>query len=94
MEHGRGVRQEPQSSSIPTPRCNQGIATLTFLSHARRTYSQNGMMDYPRFPISEMHLGKFMDSLAFQSSKVNQFQDWRMCKISVASHHHALDQRS
>ena len=28
MEHGRGVRREPQSSSIPTPRFNQGIATL------------------------------------------------------------------
>ena len=51
-------------------------------------------MDYPRIPISEMHLGKFPDSLAFQSSKVNQHQDSSMCKISVASHHYALDQRS
>ena len=29
------------------------------------------MMDYSRFPISEMHLGKFPDSLDFQSWKVN-----------------------
>ena len=29
------------------------------------------MMDYPRLPISEMHLGKFPDSLKFQSWKVN-----------------------
>ena len=29
------------------------------------------MMDDPRFPISGMHLGKFLDSLAFQSWKVN-----------------------
>ena len=28
-------------------------------------------MDYPRFPISEMRLGKFPDSLEFQSWKVN-----------------------
>ena len=28
MEHGRGIRQEPQSSAIPTPRFNQGVATL------------------------------------------------------------------
>ena len=28
MEHGRGVRREPQSSSIPTPRCDQGLQTL------------------------------------------------------------------
>ena len=29
------------------------------------------MMDYPRFPISEMHLGKFQDPIGFQSWKVN-----------------------
>ena len=28
-------------------------------------------MDYPRFPISELHLGKFPVSLKFQSWKVN-----------------------
>ena len=28
-------------------------------------------MDYPRFPISEVQLGKFLDSLEFQSWKVN-----------------------
>ena len=28
-------------------------------------------MDYPRYPISNMHLGKFLDSLEFQSWKVN-----------------------
>ena len=35
------------------------------------TYSHDGMMDYPRFPISEMHPRKFPDSLQFQSWKVN-----------------------
>ena len=29
------------------------------------------MMDFPRFQISEMHLGKFPDSIEFQSCKVN-----------------------
>ena len=33
-------------------------------------YSHNGVMDYPRYPISEMHLGKFPDSLEFQSWRV------------------------
>ena len=28
-------------------------------------------MDYARFPISEMHLSKFPDSMEFQSRKVN-----------------------
>ena len=29
------------------------------------------MIDYPRFPISELHLGKFPNSLEFESWKVN-----------------------
>ena len=29
------------------------------------------MIDYPRFPISELHLGKFPDSTEFHSWKVN-----------------------
>ena len=33
MEHGRGVRQEPQSSAIPTPRFNHGVANLNPFSH-------------------------------------------------------------
>ena len=28
-------------------------------------------MDFPRYPISELHLGKFLDTLEFESSKVN-----------------------
>ena len=71
MEHERGVRREPQSSSIPTPRFNQGIGTLSLLCHTGGTSSHIGMIDHPRFPISEMHLGKFPDSLEFQCWKVN-----------------------
>ena len=38
--------------------------------HTGGNYSQHGMMDYPRFPISKLHLGKFPDSMEFQSWKV------------------------
>ena len=41
------------------------------LYHTGGTYSHNGVMDYTRFAISEMHLGKFPDSLEFQGWKVN-----------------------
>ena len=68
VEHGRGVRQEPQSSSIPTSRFHQGVATLNPLSHTGGTYSHNFMMDHP---LSELNFGEFPDSLEFQSWKVN-----------------------
>ena len=71
VEHGKGVRQYPQRSSIPTPRFNQVLGTLNRLYHTGGTYSQNGVMDYPRYPISELHLVKFPNSLEFQSWKVN-----------------------
>ena len=64
----REMRREPQNSSIPVPRF-QRVAGM--LHHTGGTYSHNGMVDYPRFPISEIHLGKFPDSLEFQSWKVN-----------------------
>ena len=47
------------------------IKVLEPLHHAGGTYSQNGVMDYPRCPISELYLGKCLDSLEFQSWKVN-----------------------
>ena len=40
------------------------------LNHTGETYSHN-MMDYLRIPISEMHLGKFPDSLEFRCWRVN-----------------------
>ena len=33
------------------------------------TNSHNSMINYPRFPISELHLGKFPDTMEFQSGK-------------------------
>ena len=49
----REMRREPQTSSIPVPRfrCGGGL-----LNHTGGNYSLSGMIDYPRFPISEMHL--------------------------------------
>ena len=41
------------------------------LNHTGGTCSHNGMKDSPRIPFSEMHLGKFADSMEFQSWKVN-----------------------
>ena len=41
------------------------------LNHTGGTYSHRCMIDYSRFPISELHLGKFPDSMEFQSWKVN-----------------------
>ena len=41
------------------------------LSHTGGTYFHSGMMDYPGFPTSELHLGKFPDPMEFQSWKAN-----------------------
>ena len=62
------MRREPLNTSIPVPRfqCGGGLIKQT-----GGTYSHGGMIDYPRFPISKLHLGKFPDSLKFQCWKVN-----------------------
>ena len=39
--------------------------------HTGGTYFHSGVVDCPRFPISELHQGKFRDSMEFQSWKVN-----------------------
>ena len=41
------------------------------VEHTGGSCSLSGMMHYPRIPISELHLGKFPDSMEFQSWKVN-----------------------
>ena len=64
----REMRREPQNSSIPVPRFQSRGGLL---NHTGGTYSHSGMIDYPRFPISELHVGKFPDTMEFQSWKVN-----------------------
>ena len=49
------MRRQPQNSSIPVPRFQSGSGLL---NDTGGTYSHGGMMDYTRFPISEVHLGK------------------------------------
>ena len=41
------------------------------LNHTGGTYSHSGMIDCTRVQISEMHFGKFLDSMEFPSWKVN-----------------------
>ena len=61
------MKRESLNTSIPLPHFHRsGI-----LNHTGGTYSHSGMMDYPRIPISEMHLGKFHDSMEFQCWSVN-----------------------
>ena len=52
------MRREPQNSSIPVPRFRSGGGIL---NHTGGIFSHCGMIDHTRFPISEMHLGKFPD---------------------------------
>ena len=63
------MRREPQQMSIPMPRFQRGGGIL---DHTGGTYSSRDcVIDYPRFPVSELQLGKFPDSMEFQSWKVN-----------------------
>ena len=41
------------------------------LNHTGGTYSHIGMMDYPRVPITDWNLGKFLDFVEVQSWKLD-----------------------
>ena len=56
------------SNTDPSHHFQSGSGMLTLTGG---TCSHSGMMDYPRIPISEMCLGTFLDSMDFQSWKVN-----------------------
>ena len=62
----RRPKQQDLSNSRNFLHCGDGISR-----HTGGTYSHGGMMEYPRFPISELHLAKFPDSMEFESWKVN-----------------------
>ena len=62
------MKRESLNTSIPLLHFQSGKGML---HHTGGTYSHSGMMDYPRIPITEMHLGKFPDSVEFQSWNVN-----------------------
>ena len=50
------------------PRFRRGVGVY---DHTGGTSSHSGVIDSPRFPISELHQGNFPDSMEFQSWKVN-----------------------
>ena len=62
------MKRESLNTSIQSPhfQSRSGI-----LNHPGGTYSHVGMMDYPRIPITERNLGKFPDSMEFQSWTIN-----------------------
>ena len=60
--------REPQNTSISVSRFQRGAGVF---DHIGGTGSHGGAMDYPRFLFSEMHLGKFPDSMKLQSWKIN-----------------------
>ena len=47
-----------------------GVATQNPFSHTGGSYFHIGMMDHPRYPISELQFGKFPDPVEFHSWKV------------------------
>ena len=62
------------------------------LNHTGGTYSHNCMMDYPRIPIWELHLAKFLESMEFQSWKINFRTE--VCLGTAHPQVKMLDQRS
>ena len=62
------LKRESLNMSTRLPHFQSGDGLL---NHTSGTYSHSCMMDYPRFPITEMHLGKCPDSMEVQSWKVN-----------------------
>ena len=62
------MKREPLNTSIPLPHFQSGGGML---NHTGGTCSQSGLIDCPRFTVSELQLVKFLDSMNFQSWKVN-----------------------
>ena len=57
------MRRELQNSPIPVPRFQRGAGVY---DHTGGTYSHSGMVGF-----SELHMGKILESMEFQSWKVN-----------------------
>ena len=68
--HGTWKRGETRSAEFfnTNPRFERVQGPLY---HIGGTYSQHSVVGFPRYPISEMHLGKFLGLLDFESWKVN-----------------------
>ena len=70
MRHGEGLRREPQSSTIPTPRFSRNLDAWNSTRRTGRN-SQNCTTETPRYAISEWHVGKFPDPDDFHFWRVN-----------------------
>ena len=66
-----GLRREPQSSTIPTPRFARNHDLWNPMHRTGGTHSQSCMMEAPRYAISELHFGTFPDPDDFQCWRVN-----------------------
>ena len=71
MKQGEGLRQEPQSSTIPSPRFTRNHDTWNLLHHHEGTDSLTFLMEAPRYDFSELLFGKFQDPDDSQCRRVN-----------------------
>ena len=89
MEHGKGVRRDPQSSSTPTPRFDQGLGTLNSWRNLFSVWC-DGLPE-----ISDLGTASWKIHGLIRISKLEcLLQDWKMCKFSTPSSHDALGQRT
>ena len=62
----REMGREPKNASMLVPRFQRGGGIL---NHIGGTYSHGGMVDYTRFPFSEIHLENFQTLWNFRAGK-------------------------
>ena len=67
----KAVTREPQDFSKVFPGFQRGSGVFDYTGG---TYSHCFVLDYPRFPVSEMHLGRLPDSMEFSMLEL-QLQD-------------------
>ena len=71
MRHGEGLRREPQSSTIPTPRFSRNPNTWNSTRRTGGSFAENCTMETPRYAISELHFWKFPNPDDFRCWRVN-----------------------
>ena len=85
------MRRETENSSTPVPHFQSGEGIL---HHTGGISSHSDIIDYTRFPSLDLRLGKFPDSVEFQSWKVNFKTEVLSKSVDLHLTHNALDQRS